>query len=575
MDTFASSTPSSSRELIDSVVIRFAGDSGDGMQLTGSQFTDSTALMGNDLSTLPDFPAEIRAPAGTTFGVSGFQVHFAGHDIKTPGDAPDVLVAMNPAALRVNLRDLKVGGLLVCNTGAFTAGNLKKAGYDKSPLDDGSLDAYRLLKLDVSKLTLQAVEPYQLGTKEALRAKNMWTLGLMMWMFGRERESTVEWLRQKFAKTRTSPTPTSPPSTPATSTARPPRCRAASAATGPEGQARPGRVPQRHRQRGDRVGSARRRQAGGPRAGARLLPDHPGLDDPAHALEPARLRRHHLPGRGRDRGDLRGHRRVLRGRSASPRTSGPGLALKAEASASPSTELPLSSSTSSAAAPRPACRPRPSRATCCRPSTAATATARSRSSPPAPRRLLRHGDRGRAPRHQVHDAGAPAHRRLHRQRAEPWRSPNVDDAQAVPGPVRTPARGLPPVPARPADPRARLGDPGHARPRAPHRRHREGLRLRQHLVRPGQPPQDDEGARGEDRRHRRRHPAAEGRAGRPQRRPRGRRLGLDLRRDRPGRDGRPPLRPEGLAPAHPLHEPDAAQTSASCCAASSRSACRR
>jgi 2-oxoglutarate ferredoxin oxidoreductase subunit alpha len=200
MDTFAPSTPSSSRELIDSVVIRFAGDSGDGMQLTGSQFADSTALMGNDLSTLPDFPAEIRAPAGTTFGVSGFQVHFAGHDIKTPGDAPDVLVAMNPAALRVNLRDLKVGGLLVCNSGAFTAGNLKKAGYDKNPLDDGSLDAYRLLKLDVSKLTLQAVEPYQLGTKESLRAKNMWTLGLMMWMFGRERESTVEWLRQKFAK---------------------------------------------------------------------------------------------------------------------------------------------------------------------------------------------------------------------------------------------------------------------------------------------------------------------------------------------------------------------------------------
>jgi 2-oxoglutarate ferredoxin oxidoreductase subunit alpha len=200
MDTFAPSTPSSSRELIDSVVIRFAGDSGDGMQLTGSQFSESTAMMGNDLSTLPDFPAEIRAPAGTTFGVSGFQVHFAGHDVMTPGDAPDVLVAMNPAALRVNLRDLKVGGLLVVNSGAFTAGNLKKAGYDKSPLDDSSLEAYRLLKLDISKLTLQAVEPYQLGTKESLRAKNMWTLGLMMWMFGRERESTIEWLRQKFAK---------------------------------------------------------------------------------------------------------------------------------------------------------------------------------------------------------------------------------------------------------------------------------------------------------------------------------------------------------------------------------------
>ena len=193
MDTFAPSTTSPSRELIDSVVIRFAGDSGDGMQLTGSQFSESTALMGNDLSTLPDFPAEIRAPAGTTFGVSGFQVHFAGHDVMTPGDAPDVLVAMNPAALRVNLRDLKIGGMLVVNTGAFTAGNLKKAGYDVSPLDDDSLGAYRVLKIDVSKLTLQAVAPFQLGTKEALRAKNMWTLGLMMWMFGRERDSTARY----------------------------------------------------------------------------------------------------------------------------------------------------------------------------------------------------------------------------------------------------------------------------------------------------------------------------------------------------------------------------------------------
>jgi 2-oxoglutarate/2-oxoacid ferredoxin oxidoreductase subunit alpha len=200
MDTFATSAPSPARELIESVVIRFVGDSGDGMQLTGSQFSESTALMGNDLSTLPDFPAEIRAPAGTTFGVSGFQVHFAGHDVMTPGDAPDVLVAMNPAALKVNLRDLKPGGMLVVNTGAFTPGNLKKAGYTTNPLDDGSLGAYRLLKLDISKLTLQAVEPFQLGTKEALRAKNMWTLGLMMWMFGRERESTAEWLRQKFAK---------------------------------------------------------------------------------------------------------------------------------------------------------------------------------------------------------------------------------------------------------------------------------------------------------------------------------------------------------------------------------------
>ena len=200
MDTFASTNSTSPRELLESVVIRFAGDSGDGMQLTGSQFSDTTALMGNDLSTLPDFPAEIRAPAGTTFGVSGFQVHFAAHDIMTPGDAPDVLVAMNPAALKVNLRDLKPGGLLVVNSGAFSASNLKKAGYAENPLEDDSLDGYRLLKIDISKLTLQAVASFGLGTKEALRAKNMWTLGLMMWMFGRDRESTATWLRGKFAR---------------------------------------------------------------------------------------------------------------------------------------------------------------------------------------------------------------------------------------------------------------------------------------------------------------------------------------------------------------------------------------
>lgn len=198
MDTFAASQ--CERETLESVVIRFAGDSGDGMQLTGAQFTQSTALMGNDLATFPDFPAEIRAPAGTTFGVSGFQIHFAAHDIKTPGDAPDVLVAMNPAALKVNLADLKAGGMVVINTGAFTAGNLKKAGYSQNPLDDETLAPFRVLKLDISKLTLAAVKSFELGTKEALRSKNMWTLGMMMWMFDRQRADTITWLENKFAK---------------------------------------------------------------------------------------------------------------------------------------------------------------------------------------------------------------------------------------------------------------------------------------------------------------------------------------------------------------------------------------
>jgi 2-oxoglutarate ferredoxin oxidoreductase subunit alpha len=196
MDSF----PKVHRESLESVVIRFAGDSGDGMQLTGSQFTSTTAMMGNDVATFPDFPAEIRAPAGTTYGVSGFQIHFASHDIMTPGDEPDVLIAMNPAALMTNLADLKQGGLLIVNEGAFVKGNLAKAGYTKNPLEDASLVGYRLVQIDISKLTLLAVEPYGLGSKDALRCKNMWTLGLVLWLFGRDFEPTVTWLRQKFAK---------------------------------------------------------------------------------------------------------------------------------------------------------------------------------------------------------------------------------------------------------------------------------------------------------------------------------------------------------------------------------------
>ncbi|MFZ1863691.1 MAG: 2-oxoacid:acceptor oxidoreductase subunit alpha [Polyangiales bacterium] len=190
----------SPRETLESVVIRFAGDSGDGMQLTGSQFTTATADAGNDLATFPDFPAEIRAPAGTTYGVSGYQIHFASHDVQTPGDEPDVLVAMNPAALKVNAEALKPGGLLVINTGAFTSNNLKKAGYEKNPLEDGSLDRFRVLALDVTKMTLESVKDVGLGAKDANRCKNMWTLGLMYWLFGRERDQTVAWLRKKFEK---------------------------------------------------------------------------------------------------------------------------------------------------------------------------------------------------------------------------------------------------------------------------------------------------------------------------------------------------------------------------------------
>jgi len=184
----------------ESVVVRFAGDSGDGMQLTGGQFTLSTALAGNDLATFPDFPAEIRAPQGTTFGVSAFQINFGSTAIETAGDQPDVLVAMNPAALKTNVDALREGGLIIVDTGEFSARNLAKAGYETNPLDDDSLANWRVEALNISQLTMEAVKPFGLGNKEALRCKNMWTLGLALWMFDRDRAPLVEWLKGKFAK---------------------------------------------------------------------------------------------------------------------------------------------------------------------------------------------------------------------------------------------------------------------------------------------------------------------------------------------------------------------------------------
>ncbi len=185
-------------QVLDRVIIRFAGDSGDGMQLTGDRFTSETAAFGNDLSTLPDFPAEIRAPAGSLPGVSGFQLHFADHDILTPGDAPDVLVAMNPAALKVNLSDLPRGATLILNTDAFTSRNLEKAGYGSNPLEDGSLTDYRVHAIPLTTLTLEALKDVELSKKEAERAKNMFALGLMSWLYSRPIEGTVEFMAKKF-----------------------------------------------------------------------------------------------------------------------------------------------------------------------------------------------------------------------------------------------------------------------------------------------------------------------------------------------------------------------------------------
>ncbi|WP_202918561.1 2-oxoacid:acceptor oxidoreductase family protein, partial [Streptomyces cavernae] len=194
--------PASVKEIrrLDRVVIRFAGDSGDGMQLTGDRFTSETASFGNDLSTLPNFPAEIRAPAGTLPGVSSFQLHFADHDILTPGDAPNVLVAMNPAALKANVGDLPRGAEIIVNTDEFTKRAMQKVGYATNPLEDGSLDGYNLHPVPLTTLTVEALKEFDLSRKEAERSKNMFALGLLSWMYHRPTEGTERFLKSKFAK---------------------------------------------------------------------------------------------------------------------------------------------------------------------------------------------------------------------------------------------------------------------------------------------------------------------------------------------------------------------------------------
>src|SRR5437762_12378384 len=180
------------------VVVRFAGDSGDGMQLTGDRFTSATAVLGNDLATLPDFPAEIRAPAGTLAGVSAFQIHFAARDIATPGDQPNVLVAMNPAALKTNLRDLEKGGMLIVNEDAFIDRTLENAGFQADPLGDGSLEGYQVYRVPMTSITLRATEGIDITKKEAERSKNFFALGLLSWMYGRPVDVTTSWIESKF-----------------------------------------------------------------------------------------------------------------------------------------------------------------------------------------------------------------------------------------------------------------------------------------------------------------------------------------------------------------------------------------
>ncbi|HZN91649.1 MAG TPA: 2-oxoacid:acceptor oxidoreductase family protein, partial [Myxococcales bacterium] len=195
----ATTPPPKQTQEIQGVTIRFCGDSGDGMQLTGSEFTRASAIAGNDLQTFPDFPAEIRAPAGTLPGVSGFQIQFSTQAVYTPGDQPDVLVAMNPAALKTNLRDLPKGGTLIVNKDAFTERNLDKAGYATNPLEDGSLEEYAVHEVPLTSMTLEALKDVDVTKREAERAKNMFALGLMSWLYNRPTDGTIAFVKSKFA----------------------------------------------------------------------------------------------------------------------------------------------------------------------------------------------------------------------------------------------------------------------------------------------------------------------------------------------------------------------------------------
>lgn len=186
-------------EEMEEIAVRFAGDSGDGVQLAGTQFTTSSAIFGNDISTFPDYPAEIRAPAGSLFGVSGFQINFSSNDIHTPGDSVSALVALNPAALKTNYRDVREGGIIIVNEDSFDKGRLKQAGYETNPLEDGSLSKYQLYRVPISKLTREAVKDMEVGSKQADKSRNFFALGLVYWLYGRDMEPTVRWIKEKFA----------------------------------------------------------------------------------------------------------------------------------------------------------------------------------------------------------------------------------------------------------------------------------------------------------------------------------------------------------------------------------------
>ena len=533
---------------LDRVTIRFAGDSGDGMQLTGTQFTRTAAVYGNDISTLPDFPAEIRAPAGSLPGVSGFQISFSSSDIHTPGDQPDVLVAMNPAALKTNVGDLPAGGALIVNSDAFTQQNLNKAGYAANPLTDGTLKQYALFEIPISTLNERSLDGLDMTSKQKDLTKNFFALGIMFWLYGRDSEGTIRWIEEKFGKR------------PVVAEANT-RALKAGYAFGETteifhthyrvapAKLAPGIYRNITGQRGDRSGHACGVEARRAAAVLRLVPDHAGVGHPPPAVGLQELRRQDVPGGGRDRRDRCCDRRELR------RRDGDDGIVRARASPSSPrrsgsrswSSCRWSSSTSSAPAPLPGCRRRPSRRTCSRSCSGATAIRRCRSSRrPRPGECFdiaieawRLALKYMTPVVYLSDAFLA-------NGAEPWRIPSIADLPDISVENWTEQETFQPYERDPGHARPPVGDSRHARPGAPDRRSREGRHHRQRQLRPGQPPPDAAPPPGEGRPHRRRHPAARGLRAGP-RRPADPRLGLDLRRD-PERRRASPQRRAGASP---------------------------
>ena len=453
-------------ESLNEVVIRFAGDSGDGMQLTGDRFTDVSAVFGNDLATMPNYPAEIRAPAGTIAGVSSFQVHISDHDIVTPGDAPNVLVAMNPAALKANLAELPPGSTILVNSDAFDDRNLTKVGYDANPLDNGSLASYHVVQVPMTSLTLEACKELGVKPRDAERSKNFFALGLISWMYTRPVDPTLEWIEQKFSSR--------------------PQVRDANLAAFKAGlhfgetaellehyQIQPAKLdPGHYRNITGNLAVAYGLIAAAQQASLPILyasyPITPASDILHELSKHKNFGIRTLQAEDEIAAAAVAVGAAFAGQLGITATSGPGLDLKSEAlGLAISLELPLVRHRRAArwAVDRPADQDRavrPAPRDVRSPRRVAAADRRRVLAEP----LLRRRVRGGPHRAEVPHPGDPAHRRLRRQRLRAVEAPRHRRAARHLGAVRDraePRRRVLALPARPGDAGAALGDPRHAR----------------------------------------------------------------------------------------------------------------